>query len=90
MQVTAYWWNAICVVYGVIILFATDLFLFFTLDIDECASSPCLHNWTCVNLLSAFQCECAPNVSNCIFGRSSSPSALLVLNVGMEITNSIN
>lgn len=36
-------------------------------DINECESSPCKHGATCIDLVNAYQCNCAPGFSglNC-------------------------
>ena len=34
------------------------------LDIDECASSPCLNGATCTNLLDQYQCACKPGYTS--------------------------
>ena len=28
------------------------------MDIDECASGPCLNSGNCINLLNSFSCQC--------------------------------
>jgi hypothetical protein len=32
-------------------------------EVDECASSPCLSGGTCVDLVASYQCQCAPGTS---------------------------
>ena len=41
-------------------------------DINKCASEPCLHNGTCINGIDTYQCQCAAgyNGSHCQNGKS--------------------
>ena len=36
-------------------------------DIDECASSPCMNNGTCIDLIAGYECNCTANFTgiNC-------------------------
>ena len=40
------------------------------LDIDECASHPCQNGGTCVDVINAYTCNCAPGYEgdNCEIG----------------------
>lgn len=40
------------------IVFIANLFV--RLEIDECASSPCANNGTCIDLEDGFLCHCLP------------------------------
>lgn len=33
---------------------------FCDIDIDECNSSPCLNNGTCIDLVNSYSCDCKP------------------------------
>ena len=35
-------------------------FFLFLIDVDECASNPCLNNGTCTDRVNGFICTCAP------------------------------
>ena len=50
------------------------LSLIHVVDIDECASSPCLHNAECLNKTSAYECKCVSGYTgiNCETGMPSS------------------
>lgn len=52
---------------GVIHLF--QLILLFKTDIDECASSPCVHG-TCADHINGYTCSCEPGYTggNCQVG----------------------
>ena len=43
-----------------IIVFLCVLFFYLELDIDECASNPCLNRGTCTDLVNGFTCSCVP------------------------------
>ena len=36
----------------------------FSADIDECASTPCLHGGTCVDSVNYFHCICEPGYTD--------------------------
>ena len=42
----------------------------FLIDVDECASSPCQNGGTCVDVVNAYTCNCAPGFTgdNCETG----------------------
>ena len=46
------------------------IYIFFLLDVDECASSPCQNGGTCVDVVNAYTCNCVPGYTgdNCDTG----------------------
>ena len=42
----------------IIFPFFLIMFILETLDIDECASDPCLHNGTCTDGIDSYKCQC--------------------------------
>ena len=40
----------------------TVLLRLFTIDIDECAVSPCENGGSCVNTPGSYSCKCAPGL----------------------------
>lgn len=57
-------------------LFASTLHLFkiycLLTDIDECASNPCIHGGTCVDMVNSYNCTCVSGFTgqNCQIGKT--------------------
>lgn len=47
--------------------------LFCVLDIDECASDPCMNNGTCVDKVASWSCACQPGYTGlqCQIGKTA-------------------
>lgn len=41
----------------------SHLFQYAFIDIDDCASSPCQHNSTCIELVGGYTCSCGPGLT---------------------------
>ena len=46
----------------------TDSFLSRLIDIDECASNPCINGATCVDKVNRFNCTCPPGFTGTLCG----------------------
>ena len=41
-----------------------DIFVYFSKDVDECASGPCQNGGTCVDQVNGYLCQCAPGYTD--------------------------
>ena len=53
--------NSTLVLFCVLTLFSLPLTCRCQTEIDECLSSPCMNNATCIDLLDGFMCNCSAN-----------------------------
>ena len=44
--------------YTVEVSFSMNILFTISVDIDDCASEPCLHNGTCIDGIDSYQCQC--------------------------------
>ena len=70
-----------------ILLKAEKLLTSFTLDIDECASSPCQNGGTCVDVVNAYTCNCVLGYTgnNCETGNLSIHPCYLIYNMSCNL-----
>ena len=50
------------------------LHLFFSLEVDECSSTPCMNGGTCTDLINDYSCQCVTGYTdtNCTTGMKHS------------------